>query len=179
MATNKLTEEIVRLASIQYELGGNSIKGLAEAFDVNYDALRKRFSLDGVKRGCRYKREDFQTEDPVIQQIQSDYVRWIDAVSKMSIAVLGRARNENVSIAYFEDELRSLKLMGELLGKNCTVLMKLFAQTANGQSGELPTFTVTEMTADDVQELRDQQKALLSELVKNDGELHVRRTVSE
>lgn len=170
---NKLTEEVVRLATIQYELGGNSIRDLAEAFDVSYDALRKRFSSDGIKRGCRYKPEDFQTSDPVIQQIQRDYVRWLDVVSKMSIAVIGRARNENASVAIFEDELRSLKLVSDLLGKNCTVLMKLFAQTGNNQNEELPTFTVTEMTADDVQELRDEQKELLAELVNDEGENHV------
>ncbi len=176
---NKLTEEIVRLAAIQYELGGNSIKDLAEAFDVSYDALRKRFSSDGIKRGCRYKPEDFQTSDPVIQQIQRDYVRWLDAVSKTSIALIGKARNDNVSIAMFEDELRSLKLVSDLLGKNCTVLMKLFAQTGNSQSDELPTFTVTEMTADDVQELRDEQKELLAELVNDEEDNDVQRTIVE
>lgn len=165
----KLTEEIVRLAATQYELGGNSIKDLAEAFDVSYTALRKRLSEEGIKRGGRYKKEDFQTNDPVLLQLQRDYVRWLDAISKMSIAVVGKARDDNVPIACYEDDLRALKLVGELLGRNCTVLMKLFNVTNGSQPEELPTFTVTEMTAADVQELRDEQKEALAEMANSTG----------
>ncbi|MCA3902827.1 hypothetical protein JKP31_16135 [Vibrio vulnificus] len=167
---SEVTESEYNFAAFQYELGNTKLKDLAVALRVSYCALGRKFREDNIKKGGRLKKEKAGLDSADYQQVQLNYFQWLTWNSKLAMQLaMEVAKDDKSSISLYEGDLRSIKMMSEILSRNCNTTMKLIGHNA-AADGELEEFVVSEMTAEDVQRVRDEQKQNFAEVVPH-GEL--------
>ncbi|MET2951327.1 hypothetical protein ABXV18_24905 [Vibrio owensii] len=163
--------------------GDYTLSELAKKFDTNEKSLRQRLYRDGIKKGQDAKLHD-QAVSEVLQKetaknavetrnaiatLQKNHLSWLDQISKRALFITVQSAKEETPLGNFKDDIKALKDVSDILRSNYQTAAKILrVDDITELEEELPTFTVAEMTADDVAEIRDAQRQQLDELLTGD-----------
>ncbi|CDT52753.1 hypothetical protein VCR15J2_390018 [Vibrio coralliirubri] len=174
----RISAKDYRAICIMWRSGDYTVKELATQFDVNETSLRKRFARDGIKKG-----EDAELHNKAVAEViqkdtvkqaeetrelilttQKNHLAWLDGLSRRALLIAQQSAKDNVPLGSFKDDVQTLKGIADIVrGNYQTASQILRIDDISDLEEDLPTFTVNEMTADDVEEIRESQRQQLEE----------------
>ncbi|MEO9497596.1 MAG: hypothetical protein ABJG42_24195 [Vibrio splendidus] len=182
----RLTPREYSSACQMWASGDYRLKDIAEVYGVSVQALQKRFKKDQISKGQNANlhsaavKEALEGESvrtaletrKVIQELQQNNLTWLEQLTKRSLMIAAKSSKDNIPLGNFKDDVKVLKDISDIVTKNYMAsasILRIDEMTESEE--ELPTFRVEEMTADDVEEVREAQRRQLAELVAGDSEL--------
>lgn len=174
----RLTPREYRTACQMWESGEYTLKKIAEHFGILPNGLSVRFRKDGIVKGAQAEKHDkavaasiqkdtaksaMETRK-VVAELQQNNLTWLDQITKRTLLIAAQASKDNVPLGMFKDDVKVLKDMSDIISKNYGTAAQILRidEIAEAQE-DLPTFKVHEMTADDVEEIRQSQREQLNE----------------
>lgn len=163
---------------------------IAKGLDITASGLRKRFIKDGLvettstKKRTENKKPSAkevakEASDNIIKSspfyenktpeereklIKDDYFKWMHSVSRMSVNYPVRAKGDSVALGYFKDDIMVMKNIMDILDKSYKSIAQMNGFNSDVEKEDLPTFTVHEMTAEDVEDVRRAQRQQAEEM---------------
>ena len=166
-----------------WESGEYTLSAIAEVYGVQANGLGRRFRKDGIVKGAQAERQDKAVAESIerdtvrsagetrklVSELQKNNLTWLDQITKRTLLIAAQAQKDNMPLGMFKDDVKVLKDMSDIISKNYgTAAMILRIDEIAEAQEDLPTFTVQEMTADDVEEIREAQRQQLAEFATGD-----------
>lgn len=141
----------------------STAKEVAEIVGVPVATLRARFRKDGITKPVTIQTEDLNDSDSS-KKLKAEYLNWLNALTKRGLMFAQKSATENIPLGNFKDDLRSLKYITDIANKNYATCAKILNAGETVDAEELPEFKVVEMTASDVEGVRQAQREQFREL---------------
>lgn len=145
----------------------STAKEVAEIVDIPVATLRARFRKDGITKPVTLQTEDLNDSNSA-KKLKAEYLNWLNALTKRGLMFAQRSVTENIPLGNFNDDLRALKHITDIANKNYATCAKILNVYETVDTEELPEFKVVEMTASDVEEIRQNQREQFRELSTNE-----------
>ncbi|HAS6026171.1 TPA: hypothetical protein I7142_19560 [Vibrio vulnificus] len=142
----------------------STAKEVAEIVDIPVATLRARFRKDGIKKPTSLKASDLDDSSDQGKKLKAVYLNSLNNITRRALTFAQRSVTDNIPLGNFNDDLRALKLITDIANKNYATCAKILNVDEIVDAEELPEFTVVEMTASDVEEVRQVQRAQFREL---------------
>lgn len=174
----RLTPREYRTACQMWESGEYTLKNIAEHFGILPNGLSVRFRKDGIVKGAQAEKHDKAVAASIekdtarsametrklVSELQKNNLTWLDQITKRTLLIAAQASKENMPLGMFKDDVKVLKDMSDIISKNYGTAAQILRidEIAEAQE-DLPTFSVHEMTAEDVEAIRQNQREQLEE----------------
>ncbi|CDT98120.1 hypothetical protein AB4517_04115 [Vibrio sp. 10N.222.52.C3] len=146
----------------------STIKEVSEIVSINASTLRSRFNEDEIKKPTSLKASDLDDSSDQGKKLKADHLNWLNTITRRALMFAQRSVTDNIPLGNFNDDLRALKLITDIANKNYATCAKILNVDEIVDAEELPEFTVVEMTASDVEEVRQSQREQFRELSTNE-----------
>ncbi|EKA7384572.1 hypothetical protein OL309_004402 [Vibrio parahaemolyticus] len=141
----------------------STAKEVAEIVDIPVATLRARFRKDGITKPITLRARDLDDTESA-KKLKTEYLNWFSALTKRALMFASESTTQKIPLGHFKDDLRALKDITDIANKNYATCSKILKVDDVVENNELPEFRVVEMTASDVEEVRQVQRAQFREL---------------
>ncbi|MFZ3466409.1 hypothetical protein [Vibrio harveyi] len=169
MRPNNIDQKKYEEACHLYQSGEcSTIQEVSEIVSISSSTLRRKFSEDGIKKPTSLKASDLDDSSDQGKKLKAGYLNSLNAITRRALTLAQRSTAEKIPLGNFNDDLRALKLITDIINKNYATCAKILNVDEIVDAEELPEFTVVEMTASDVEEVRQSQREQFRELSTNE-----------
>lgn len=179
----KLLPEEYAKAKTMWASGRYTLSDISSQFGVSVQAMQKRFTKDGVKKGMdadRHAKAVQQAmEDSLINEREETArlirdekettLKMIDQLRKRALFEIAKTSKENLPLAAADANLkvieRAVKVV--LMAYDGSARILRIDQIADGDA-EVPVFRIEGMTDDEVEQIRQAQSQQMRELIEGD-----------
>ncbi|CAH6870671.1 hypothetical protein VCHA34P112_270044 [Vibrio chagasii] len=169
MRPNNIDQKAYEYACYLYQSGEcSTVQEVSEVVSISDGTLRRKFSEDGIKKPTSLKASDLDDSSEKGKRLKADYLNWLNAITRRALMFAQRSAAENLPLGNFKDDLRSLKYITDIANKNYATCAKILNADETVDAEELPEFKVVEMTASDVEDVRQAQREQFKELSTTD-----------
>lgn len=165
MRPNNIDQKKYEHACYLYQSGEcSTIKEVSEIVSISDGTLRRRFSEDGIKKPTSLKASDLDDSSEQGKKLKADHLNWLNLITRRALMFAQRSVTDNIPLGNFNDDLKALKHITDIANKNYATCAKILNVYETVDAEELPEFQVVEMTASDVEEIRQAQREQFREL---------------
>lgn len=163
--TSSIDQKKYEYACYLYQSGEcSTVQEVSEIVSISDGTLRRRFSEDGIKKPISLKASDLDDSSEKGKRLKADYLNWLNAITRRALMFAQRSATDNIPLGNFNDDLRALKHITDIANKNYATCAKILNVYETVDTEELPEFQVVEMTASDVEKIRQTQREQFREL---------------
>lgn len=182
-ATKKLTPEQYAKAKSMWASGHYTLKAISERFNISIQALQKRFARDGITKGMSAEKHAKAVEKAMeksivneaeetarlIREEKETALKLSEQLKKRTFFEIAKTSKEGLPLAAAESNLKVIALAHKILDSSYSLSSRILGiDRIDAADQDMPVLRIEEMTADDIEEVRQAQREQMDALVEGD-----------